>query len=116
MSINVEVNGVLFTAVLEDNKAAIALAEMLEKNPLTIRMSDYGGFEKVGSLGRSLPAENAQIRTKPGDIVLYQGDQIVIFYGTNSWSYTMLGHIEALEGWDDALGKADVTMTLSVAS
>ena len=109
----VEVNGSRFTATLENNKAADALEEMVQKEPVTVQMSDYAGFEKVGSLGASLPASNRQTTTHAGDIVLYQGNQIVIFYGSNSWSYTRLGKIDDLTGWEEALGNGDVTLTLS---
>lgn len=114
MKMNVEVGGESFTATLENNAAAAALAEMLRSEPLTIEMSDYAGFEKVGSLGTRLPASNAQTTTSSGDIVLYNGDQIVIFYGSNSWSYTRLGRIDDLGGWDEALGGGDVTVTFSL--
>ena len=110
----VEVNGSRFTATLENNKAADALEEMVQEEPVTVQMSDYAGFEKVGSLGTSLPASNRQTTTHAGDIVLYQGNQIVIFYGSNSWSYTRLGKIDDLTGWEEALGNGDVTLTLSL--
>ena len=114
MKMNVEVGGESFSATLENNSAAAALAEMLRSEPLTIEMSDYAGFEKVGSLGTRLPASNAQTTTSSGDIVLYNGSQIVIFYGSNSWSYTRLGRIDDLDGWADALGSGDVTVTFSL--
>lgn len=114
MKMNVEVGGESFTATLENNSAAAALADMLRSEPLTIEMSDYAGFEKVGSLGTRLPASNAQTTTSSGDIVLYNGSQIVIFYGSNSWSYTRLGRIDDLDGWADALGSGDVTVTFSL--
>lgn len=114
MKMNVEVNGTRFTATLMDNAAADALADWLEEGPVTLELSDYAGFEKVGSLGRSLPASNSQTTTHAGDIVLYQGSQIVLFYGSNSWSYTRLGRIDDLTGWEDALGGGDVTVTLSM--
>lgn len=114
MKMNVQVGGRTFTATLEDNRAVDALVEMMENAPVTIEMNDYAGFEKVGSLGQSLPASNSQTTTQPGDIVLYQGNQIVIFYGTNSWSYTRLGRIDDLTGWEDALGSGDVTVTFSL--
>lgn len=109
----VEVNGSCFTATLENNEAADTLAEMIREEPVTIRMNDYSGFEKVGSLGTNLPTSNRQTTTQAGDIVLYQGNQIVIFYGSNSWSYTRLGKIDDLTGWEDALGSGDVTVTFS---
>ena len=53
----------------------------------------YGGFEQVGPLGRTLPRNDVQITTEPGDLVLYAGNQLVVFYGSNTWAYTQLGHI-----------------------
>lgn len=114
MKMKIEVNGSLFTATLADNAASDALADWVEEGPVTLELSDYAGFEKVGPLGRSLPASDSQTTTHAGDIVLYQGDQIVLFYGSNSWSYTRLGRIDDLTGWEDALGGGDVTVTLSL--
>lgn len=110
----VEAGGSQFTATLENNEAVDALVQMMEENPVTIQMSDYAGFEKVGSLGADLPASDKQTTTQAGDIVLYQGNQIVIFYGSNSWSYTRLGRIDDLTGWKNALGDGDVTVTFSM--
>ncbi len=115
MRMKVQVGDCTFTAILENNAAVDALMEMMEEEPVVIQMSDYAGFEKVGPLGESLPANNSQTTTEAGDIVLYQGNQIVIFYGSNSWSYTRLGRIEDLTGWKEALGSGDVTVTFSVA-
>lgn len=103
-----------FTATLESNAAVDALVEMMNDAPVTIRMNDYSGFEKVGSLGTSLPADNSQTTTNAGDIVLYNGNQIVIFYGSNTWSYTRLGKIDDLSGLEEALGSGDVTVTFSM--
>jgi len=114
MKLNVEVNGTTFTATLEDNTAVDAWVEMMREAPVVIEMNDYAGFEKVGSLGTSLPTSNSQTTTQAGDIVLYQGNQIVIFYGSNSWSYTSLGKIDDLTGWEEALGSGDVTVTFSI--
>ena len=75
----------------EDNASVKALEDLA---PLSVQMSMYGGFEQVGPLGSSLPRSDAGTTTQPGDIVLYSGNQIVVFYGSNSWSYTMLGHID----------------------
>lgn len=113
-NMNVQVGDVVFSATLEENEAVSALVEMMRENPVVIQMSDYSGFEKVGSLGTSLPASNSQTTTQAGDIVLYNGNQIVIFYGSNSWSYTRLGHIDNLTGWEEALGSGDVTVTFSL--
>ena len=114
MKMNVQVGGAAFSATLENNEAVSELVAMMQESPVVIEMSDYSGFEKVGSLGRSLTASNSQTTTHAGDIVLYNGNQIVIFYGSNSWSYTRLGHIDDLTGWEDALGGGDVTVTFSL--
>ena len=114
MQMNVQVVSSTFTATLEENEAVDALVEMMEQGPVTIQMSDYSGFEKVGPLGTSLPTSNQQTTTQAGDIVLYQGNQIVMFYGSNSWSYTRLGHIDDLTGWEEAVGSGDVTVTFSL--
>lgn len=101
-------------ATLENNAAVDAFVEMMSSAPIIIQMSDYSGFEKVGSLGTSLPVDDSQITTHAGDIVLCNGNQIVIFYGSNSWSYTRLGEIDDLSGWEDALGSGDVMVTFSL--
>lgn len=111
---NLEVNGKIFEIELEQNEAVNALCEELEKGPLSISMEEYGGFEKVGSLGRTLPSQDIQMTTQAGDVVLYQSNQIVIFMGSNSWSYTRLGKVKDLTGWKDALGSGSVTITLSL--
>ena len=99
----------------EDNEAVSALRELVKDEPLTVQMSMYGGFEQVGPLGRSLPANDTQIMTEAGDIVLYSGDQIVVFYGSNSWAYTRLGHImdKTTDEMKTLLGNGDVTITVS---
>ena len=113
-NMNVQVGDVVFSATLEKNEAMSALVEMMRESPVVIQMSDYSGFEKVGSLGTSLPASNSQTTTQAGDIVLYNGNQIVIFYGSNSWNYTRLGYIDDLTGWEEALGRGDVTVIFSL--
>lgn len=115
MKMIVKIGGASFTATLEDNAAAHELAEMMKNSPVVIDMSDYSGFEKVGPLGRSLTAENRQTTTHAGDIVLYNGNQIVMFYGSNSWSYTRIGKIDDLTGWEEALGSGDITAEFSLA-
>ena len=110
------VEGVTFPATFADNQGAEALADLLTDGPLTLSLEDYGGFEKVGSLGQSLPTSNTHITTQSGDIVLYQGNQIVLFYGSNAWSYTPLGQVTDLTGWQEALGHGDVTVTFSLTA
>ena len=113
-NMNVQVGDVVFSATLEENEAVSALVQMMRESPVVIQMSDYSGFEKVGPLGTSLPVNNSQTTTQAGDIVLYNGNQIVIFYGSNSWSYTRLGHIDDLTGWEESLGSGDVKVTFSL--
>lgn len=114
MKMTVQIGDRTFTAALEDNAAAEALAESLEHGSVTIQMSDYGGFEKVGALGTRLPASDSWTTTQAGDIVLYQESQVVIFYGSNSWSYTRLGSVDDLAGWDEALGGGEVSVAFSL--
>lgn len=111
---DVTVGGRIFSATFADNPGAQAFGQLLAGGAITLEMSDYAGFEKVGPLGRSLPANDSQTTTQAGDIVLYQGDQIVIFYGSNSWSYTRLGKIDDLTGWAQALGSDSVSVTFSL--
>ena len=111
---NIQIGDKHFTATLEDNAAVRELIEMMKDKPITIKMNDYSGFEKVGSLGRSLTTDNHQTTTSAGDIVLYNGNQIVMFYGSNSWSYTRIGRIDDLSGWKDALGKGGITAVFSL--
>lgn len=106
------------TATLADNAACRELADLLENGPINISMSDYGGFEKVGALPQSFSTSNGQISTVPGDIMLYQGKQIVIFYGTNSWSYTRLGKIDnaTAESVRQFLGNGNITLEIALSS
>lgn len=110
------VGGESRSATLADNSATKALVGLLEKGAFSVRMTDYGGFEKVGQLPQSLPTSNSQITTGPGDIMLYQGNQMVIFYGTNSWAYTPLGKIDNATAADvkDFLGSGPVEVTVSL--
>ena len=110
-----KINGTPVTVAWEDNESAAALKE-LAAGGLEIRMSMYGGFEQVGSIGQRLPAGDVQTTTSSGDIVLYSGSQLVVFYGSNSWAYTRLGHItdKTPEEMRALLGSGDVTVTLSV--
>lgn len=108
--------GITFTADFAESDSADALRELLGDGDLTISMSDYGSFEKVGSIGKSLSRKDTQISTTAGDIMLYQGNQIVIFYGENSWSYSRLGRIEDVSADDllSAFGKGDIDITFSL--
>ena len=92
--IRITVDGRSMTAVLADNVATKALVDKLADGPVTITMTNYGGFEKVGALPWPLPSADTHITAGPGDIMLYTGNNIVIFYGHNSWAYTPLGVLE----------------------
>ena len=94
MKINITIEGKTMPVNLVDNEATRTLVAALQELPITYEADDYGGFEKVGYLGCSLPTNNQQITTEAGDVILYSGNQIVLFYGSNSWSYTRLGRIE----------------------
>jgi hypothetical protein len=111
-----KINNTPVTVAWENNESVAALKE-LAANGLTIQMSMYGGFEQVGSIGQSLPREDSQTTTQAGDIVLYSGNQIVVFYGSNSWAYTRLGHItdKSAADLEELLGNGDVTITISIA-
>ena len=92
----VQIGGTVWTAALEDDPSVTAWKELLSKGPLTVDMSDYGGFEKVGVIGTTLPQRNRQVTAKPGDIILYQGNSVTIYYDENTWNFTRLGHIDGV--------------------
>ena len=100
----------------EENESVKALNNLAESSPIIIDMSMYGGFEQVGSIGQSIPRNDKQMTTSAGDIVLYSGNQLVVFYGSNSWAYTKLGHIDnkTEEELGRLLGSGNVTITVSV--
>ncbi len=94
--LDITIDGVTHSATLADNAATRSLVERLRQAPVTVTLNSSGGFEIWGALGFSLPTSNEQITAQPGDIVLYNGSNICMFYGSNSWSYTRLGHIDGL--------------------
>jgi hypothetical protein len=100
----------------ENNESVEALKAQCENEPLVIQMSMYGGFEQVGPIGSRLPSNDAQTTTSAGDIVLYSSNQIVVFYGSNSWAYTKLGHItdQDASGMAGLLSNGNVTITISM--
>ena len=115
--LKISVNGTELTATLENNSSAEALTELLKQGDITIDMSDYGNFEKVGNLPQSLPKNDEKITTVPGDIILYQGNKITIYYAENTWDFTKLGHINNItqEELKTLLGDGDVTVSLSIS-
>lgn len=116
--IKLTVGGRSFTATLVNNSSTDALKEHLAQGDLSIRMNDYGDMEKVGSLGFSLPRNDRQTTTGPGDLILYQGSSLVIYYDTNSWNFTRLGHVDGVSTREEMLGllggTGEITLTLSL--
>ncbi len=110
------IGGTKVNVAWENNDSVRALMDLCREKPLTVEMSMYGGFEQVGSLGRRLPSNDTYTTTASGDIVLYSSNQIVVFYGSNSWEYTRLGHITDKDqaGMSGLLSGGDVTITISM--
>ena len=102
------------TATFADNSSAEEFRELLAQGPVTVEMEDYGGFEKVGPLGTTLTRNDTQIITEPGDVILYQGNQITIYYDTNTWSFTRLARINDPTGLREKLGDGAVSVTFSL--
>ena len=115
-TLTMKIGGKKVAVEWEENESVATLTELVKDKPLTIQMSMYGGFEQVGSIGTSLPRNDVQTTTRAGDIVLYSGDQIVVFYGTNSRAYTRLGLItdKTAVQMKDLLGNGNVTIELSL--
>lgn len=116
--LKIEIGQETFTATLANNSSVDALKELLKDGPLTLKMSDYAGMEKGADLGVTLPQNNHQMNTTAGDIILYQGRTLVIYYDTNSWSLTPIGKINDLDEalLKETLGSGDVTVTFSLQS
>ena len=114
--VKVKINEEVFDVKLENNSATQELIKELKKGNITVNASEYGGFEKVGELGFSLPTSDENIGTVPGDIVLYQGDKISLFFGSHSWSYTKLGKIDDIDSnkLKEVLRSCDVTLEFSL--
>ena len=116
----ITIDGKTLPVELVDNAATQTLVAALQEGDITYEAHDYGGFEKVGALGHSLPTNDTQTTTQAGDVILYSGNQIVLFYGSNSWSYTRLGRMEyssqaELESFLKA-GQGNVMVKLSLSS
>ena len=117
-TIKIIVSGKTLSVKIEDNEATKALVAALSEASITYEANDYGGFEKVGLLGRTLSTSDTQITTQAGDVILYSGNQIVLFYGSNTWSYTRLGKMqyESLDELKSFLkaGEGNISVTLSL--
>ena len=116
----ITINGQTQSVTLVENAATKTLVEKLQQAPVTVTLNSSGGFEIWGALGFSLPTSNQQITAQPGDVILYSGSNICIFYGSNSWSYTRLGKIDGLSesGLRSFLkaGESNISVTLSLTS
>lgn len=113
-TLKITIGGYVLDATFENNRSAEELKELLRQGPVTVTMEDYGGFEKVGPLGATLTRCDEQITTQPGDVILYQGNQITIYYGTNSWNFTKLARINDPTGLKEKLGTGTVQVTFSL--
>ena len=118
IKINIDVNGHTLTSVLSDNSSAQAFAELLESGSVTIEMNDYGNFEKVGTLPETLPRNDERITTEAGDLILYQGNQITIYYDENTWNFTRLGKLENITQAElkEILGEGSITAIFSLTA
>ena len=115
-NIKIKVNNEILIVKLEENSSSEALVERLRKSNITINAHDYGNFEKVGDLGFNLPTNDTNITTEPGDLILYQGNQITLYYDTNTWSFTKLGKVtnKSQSELKNILGSGNVTLVLSI--
>jgi hypothetical protein len=117
-TIKITISGKTLPVKIEDNEATKTLVAALREASITYEAHDYGGFEKVGPLGRTLPTSDTQITTQAGDVILYSGNQIVLFYGSNTWSYTRIGKMqyESLDELKSFLkaGEGNISVTLSL--
>lgn len=113
--LTISVNGTALSVVWEDNESVNELARLLENGSITVQSENYGGFEQVGKLPQRITQNDVQTTTEPGDIVLYSGNSIVLFYGSNSWAYTKLGHIDGLstQEIENLLNVSAATITIS---
>lgn len=116
--LKIEIGEKVMFAQFSDNASAQALREKLAEGPLVLEMHDYGGFEKVGDLPWMLPRSDEDITTSPGDVILYLGSQLTIYYGVNTWDFTRVAHIPDVDkaAMQSFLGEGVVTATFSLSS
>ena len=116
----ITIDGRTEAVTLTNNSATQALVAKLQEASVTVTLNSSGGFEIWGALGFSLPTSNEQIHAQPGDIVLYNGSNICMFYGTNSWNYTLLGKIDGLSESELhtflKAGESNISVTLSLSN
>lgn len=118
MELIMKIDGTEVSVAWENNESVDAIRELAASGGLEINMSMYGGFEQVGSIGQSIPSSDEQTTTKAGDIVLYSGNQVVVFYGSNSWAYTRLGRITGKTEQElaEMLGKENVVLSFEIGA
>lgn len=116
--INISFDDQELQATLVDNSSTEALIEKLKKGDLSVKMNDYANMEKVGSLGFRLPTNDEPIRATAGDLILYQGDKLVLYYAKNNWSFTRLGKVDNInpKNLKKTVGKGTITVTISLLS
>lgn len=114
--LHIEVNGTDIQVKLYDNSSAEAVKELLKNGPLTITMEDYAHMEKFGSFGMQLPTNDEHITTEAGDVILSEGNLLVIYYAPNTWTFTRLGKVQNLSEAElrKVLGKGNITVTLTM--
>ncbi len=114
MKINILINGLSLSASLENNETGKSFYKIIGEG-ITLELAEYGGFEKVGSLGKQLPRDDKRITTKAGDLILYQGSEFSIMYGSNTWSYTKIGAIDDVDkiNLKTVLGNGDVIINIT---
>ncbi|MBQ9298262.1 MAG: hypothetical protein IJ223_04460 [Clostridia bacterium] len=115
-TIQIKVNNRVLDVELEKNSSAEAFLEKVKNNDVIVNAHDYGNFEKVGNLGFNLPTNDTSITTEPGDLILYQGNQITLYYDTNTWNFTKLGKVKGVtqEELKSILGNGDVTLVFTL--
>ena len=113
---NIEVNGSVLKVKLCDNSSAEAVKELLKKGPITMPMNDYAHMKKFGTFGQQLPQNDERITTRPGDVILSEGNLLVIYYAPNTWNFTRLGKVQDINAdqLKEVLGKGNITVTLSL--
>lgn len=116
MNMNIEVNGTDIQVKLCENSSARAVEELLRDGPLTLEMKDFAHMEKFGSLEAQLPANDEHITTEAGDVILSEGNLLVIYYAPNTWNFTRLGKVQNLSEKElrDVLGKGNIRATLTI--
>lgn len=116
MKMILKINDYVFTATLAANSSVHALVELLKEKPVTLEMSDNGQMEKIVDLGCQLPQNNIYMNTRAGDIILFQGNTLSIYYDSNAWSLTPIARIDNVDINElrQALGKGNVQVVVTL--